>query len=104
MKFNVVMFAPNNASAGSQPRNDAAVRRACSSSASLRRLLPKAPPRFAFDSRRYAEIASMTESGTCVPPGASKSAVGPRSAENRPRTASTSKATMLIAKDTNLCA
>ena len=30
----------------------AAVRRDCARSASLRRLLPKGPPRFAFDSRR----------------------------------------------------
>src|SRR5213079_3252740 len=36
----------------------------------------------------------MTESGTCVPPGASKNASGCRSAEKRARTASTSKATV----------
>ena len=52
MKLSVVMFAPNIASPGSQRRNDAAARRDCVSSASVRRLEPKAPPRFAFDSRR----------------------------------------------------
>src|SRR5947208_17092824 len=42
-------------------------------------------------------MASITSSGTCVPPGPSKKASGERSAEKRRRTASTSKATVLIA-------
>src|SRR5207248_4886413 len=42
-------------------------------------------------------IASITESGTCVPPGPSKKASGWRRAEKRARTASTSNATVDIA-------
>jgi ATP-dependent Clp protease adaptor protein ClpS len=38
-------------------------------------------PTFAFDSRKYPETASMTSSGTCVPPGPSKKASGWRSGE-----------------------
>src|SRR5579864_2222927 len=91
-KLSVVMFAPKIASSGSHQRNDAALSRACVTSASLRRLLPKCPPRFAFDSRRYAAIASTTESGHCVPPGPSRKAVGPCNAVKRARTASTSSA------------
>src|SRR5713101_180803 len=72
---------------------------ACVRSTSLRRLFPKVPPRFAFDSRRYVAIASITESGHCVPPGPSRKAVAPCSAEKRARTASTSRATMLIVPD-----
>jgi hypothetical protein len=45
------MFAPKNASSGSQRRNAPAVSRACATSASLRRLFPNGPPRFAFDPR-----------------------------------------------------
>ena len=71
------MLAPNVVSPGSHPRNAAAVSRASATSASLRRLLPNGPPRFAFDSRRYPEIASITESGHCVPPGPSKKARRP---------------------------
>src|SRR3954470_430456 len=37
----------------------------------------------------------MTVSGTCVPPGPSRNAVGPRSAEKRARTAPTSRASMV---------
>ena len=46
------------------------------------------PPRFAFVVRRQSATASMTESGTCVPPGPSKKASGRCSAVNRARTAS----------------
>ena len=99
MKFSVVMFAPKIVSCGPQPRNAAAAWRAWPISSSLWRLLANAPPRFAFDVRRYAEIASITESGHCVPPGASSSAVGVSRAEKRARTASTSSATVLIAPD-----
>jgi len=56
----------------------------------------KGPPVFAFASRRYPEIASITESGTCVPPGPSKKARLPPRAENRRLTAATSKATVLM--------
>src|SRR5207248_5252373 len=34
------------------------------------------PPTFAFASREYDATASITESGTCVPPGPSKKAIG----------------------------
>jgi hypothetical protein len=46
------MFAPKNASPGSQRRKSAAASRARVSRASLRLLEPNAPPRFAFESRR----------------------------------------------------
>jgi hypothetical protein len=62
-KFSVVMFWPNTTSSGVQPRNAAAAIRAFDTSASLRTLASNAPPRFAFDSRRYAAIASITASG-----------------------------------------
>ena len=51
-KLSVVMFAPKIVSSGRQPRKRAAVAWACSTSASLRRLVANFPPRFAFDSRR----------------------------------------------------
>ena len=38
----------------------------------MRRLVSYGPLTFAFDSRRYCAIASITSSGTCDPPGASK--------------------------------
>ena len=53
-KLSVVMFWPKIVSSGRQPRKRAAVACACSTSSSLRRLAANAPPRFAFDSRRYA--------------------------------------------------
>ena len=74
------------------PRNLAAASRAFATSASLRTLASNAPPRFAFDSRRYAAIASITESGVCVPPGPSNSAQSERKEENLARIAFTSRA------------
>ena len=59
-------------------------------SASVRMLVPYGPPTFAFDSRKYVATASITESGTCVPPGPSKSVSPLSSDEKRARTASTS--------------
>src|SRR6266516_4615937 len=82
-KFSVVMFAPNATSSAPQPRNPAATRRASPTRRSLRTLVSNGPPRFAFDPRRYAAIASTTSSGACVPPGASKNASSRSSAENR---------------------
>jgi hypothetical protein len=90
MKLSDVMFAPNVIPFGSQPRKRAAVSSAVSTSASVRMLVPYGPPRFAFDSRKYVDTASMTESGTCVPPGPSKKTSSLCSDENRARTASTS--------------
>jgi len=52
VKFSVVMLGPKLVSSGEQPRNDAAASRAFAIKASVARLLPKAPPEFAFDSRR----------------------------------------------------
>src|SRR5207237_9714921 len=75
----------------------AAVRRACATSASVRRLVSYGPPTFALFSRKYDATASITESGTCVPPGPSKKASGWRRAEKRVRAASTSSATVDIA-------
>ena len=54
----------------------------------MSREVANGPPRFAFASRRYVAIASITESGTCVPPGPSKNASGRCSAVKRARTAS----------------
>ena len=79
-KFSVVMLAPKATSSWSQPRKSAAASLALVTSASVARLVAKAPPEFAFASRKWAEIASMTSSGTCVPPGPSKNASGPSSA------------------------
>ncbi len=63
-KFSVVMFAPKATSAGVQPRKSAAVRRDCVTSASVLRLVSYGPLRFAFDSRKYVDTASITSSGT----------------------------------------
>ena len=84
------MFAPNATVSASQPRKRAAVSCACSISASVRMLVPYGPPTLALDSRKYVETASITESGTWVPPGPSKNARSLRSEEKRARTASTS--------------
>ena len=46
------MLGPNATSSAPQPRKRAAVSRAVSISASVRRLVAKSPPLFAFDSRR----------------------------------------------------
>src|SRR5262249_31899115 len=92
-----VMFAPKIVSSGAHPRKSAAESRDCVISASVRRLVSYGPPTFAFASRKYEETASMTESGTCVPPGPSKKAIGWFSAEKRARTAWTSNATVDIA-------
>ena len=51
-KLSVVMFAPKPTSSGVAPRKRAAVSWASSTTSSLRRLVSKGPPRFAFDSRR----------------------------------------------------
>ena len=96
-KLSVVMFWPKPTSEGEAPRKRAAVSCAASTTWSLRRLVSKGPPRFAFASRRYDVTASITESGVCVPPGPSKNAVFLCSAAKRARTAATSKATVLIA-------
>ena len=90
MKLSDVMFAPNVMPFGSQPRKRPAVSCALAISASVRMLVPYGPPTLAFDSRKYADTASMTESGTCVPPGPSKNASSLCSDEKRARTASTS--------------
>ena len=45
------MFAPKIASSGVQPRNSPALRRACVTSASVRRLVSYGPLTLAFDSR-----------------------------------------------------
>src|SRR2546423_9592418 len=82
-KLSVVMFAPNTTSSTLQPRNPAATRRAWPTRRSLRTLVSNGPPRLAFDSRRYPAIASITSSGACVPPGASKNVSSRSSAENR---------------------
>jgi hypothetical protein len=63
-KLSVVMFAPKATSSGEQPRNRPAVARDSSTRASVRRLDSYGPLTFAFDSRRYVEIASITSSGT----------------------------------------
>ena len=84
------MFWPKIVSPARQPRKRAAVACARSTSSSLRRLAANAPPRFAFDSRRYVAIASITERGHCVPPGASRKATPEPSAGNCARTASRS--------------
>jgi len=90
------MLGPNATSSGEQPRNEAAFSRERSTSASVRRLVSYGAPMLAFDSRRYDEIASITSSGHCVPPGPSKKASVRWSAEKRARTASTSKVIVLI--------
>ena len=58
------MFGPNATSSTLAFRNSAAVSRDRATSASVRRDVPYGAPMFAFDSRRYSEIASITESGT----------------------------------------
>ena len=83
------MLAPNTTSSTLAPRNLAAVARALAISASVARDVANAPPLFAFDSRRYDAMASMTASGTCVPPGPSKNAIGCWSAEKPARSPST---------------
>ena len=91
VKEPVQMLALSNVMrSGEQPRKRPAVSCASAISASVRMLVPYGPPTFAFDSRKYVTIASITESGTCVPPGASNS-VRPLSSDvKRARTASTS--------------
>ncbi len=90
------MLGPNATSSALQRRKSAARSRACSISSTVRREVSKEPPTFAFDSRRYAEIASMTSSGHCVPPGPSKKASGRWRAVNRARTAETSSAAVVL--------
>ena len=97
-KFSVVMFAPKTTSSGVQPRKPAPTRRDSSTSASVRRLVSYGPLTFAFDSRRYVAIASMTSSGTWEPPGPSKKISSRERAENRARTATTSRATVLTGR------
>ena len=46
------MLGPKATSSAAQPRKRAAVSRAFSISASVRRLVSKSPPLFAFESRR----------------------------------------------------
>ncbi len=68
------------------PSSSEAAARAESTRSSVTFEVTNAPPRFAFAAWRYAEIAWITESGTCVPPGPSKNASGERSAVKRSRT------------------
>ena len=68
------MLGPKATSPGSQPRNAPARSCAVATSSSVRRDVSYGAPMFAFDSRRYRAIASITSSGHCVPPGPSKKA------------------------------
>jgi hypothetical protein len=88
-KLSVVILAPNATSSTVAFRKRAAVPCARSSNSSVARDVENGPPAFAFASRRYAAIASITASGTCVPPGPSKNASGCCNAVKRARTAST---------------
>jgi hypothetical protein len=92
------MLGPNATSSLLHPRNSAARSRACTISASVRREVSYGAPVFAFDSRKYPAIASITSSGHCVPPGPSKKASGRWSALNRTRTASTSSAAVVLTR------
>ena len=71
------MLWPKATSPGSQPRNGArALVRACDERVGATgRLVRRADVRVV--SRRYCEIASITSSGHCVPPGPSKKASAP---------------------------
>jgi hypothetical protein len=89
------MLGPKDTSSVVQPRNDAAFSRERATSSSVRRLVSYGAPTFAFVSRRYDAIASITSSGHCVPPGPSKNASGRARAENRFRTAWTSSVAVL---------
>ena len=75
------MLGPKIVSPGAQPRNAAARSWARSTSSSVRLEVSYGAPMFAFESRRYAAIASITSSGHCVPPGPSKNASRRCSAE-----------------------
>ena len=88
-KLSVVMLAPNATSPALAPRKRAATSCDSATRASDRSDVANGPPRFAFDSRRYDAIASITESGTCVPPGASKNTSGRCRAVNRALISST---------------
>ena len=55
---------------------------------------------FALSSRKYREIASITSSGHCVPPGPSKNASRRSSAEKRARTEAMSRAVVLMRAET----
>ena len=74
MKFSEVMFGPKITSWGSQPRNAAAFASASVTIAPTRRLVSYAAPMFALASRSVRATASPTESGTWLPPGASRNA------------------------------
>ena len=71
-KFSVVMFAPKAMPSGSPPVKSARAARPLSITSTAAAEVAKAPPRFAFDSRRQASIASSTCWGTCEPPGPSR--------------------------------
>ena len=102
-KLSVVMFAPKTCclrrSRGSARRSRAPVRSAprcgCSSRTGRRRW--RSTP------GSTSTIASITESGTCVPPGPSKNARSRASAEKRARTASMSKAMVLTRRTLPQC-
>lgn len=90
-KLRLVMFCPKTTASASQPRKRPAAARASSTIRPTRWLVGNGPPRLAADSRIAVATASLTASGTWLPPGVSKKAVLPWSALNRERTASTSK-------------
>jgi hypothetical protein len=66
------MLAPKAISSASAPSRSATDSWAATSSASVSRELAKAPPAFALERSRYPLMASITEAGTCEPPGPSK--------------------------------
>ena len=92
------MLAPKPTSSGVQPRNARRrhVRLRDDQVAAPARLERAAEVRVRL--AEVARIASITSSGTWVPPGPSRNAIGRSSAVKRRRTASTSSATALIAR------
>jgi hypothetical protein len=72
----VWMFCPNAISSGRPPTRFAPARRASARTSSVWMLVSNAPPRLALLQARYSAIASMSDRGTCVPPGASANTTG----------------------------
>src|SRR5579863_4432559 len=97
VKLSEVMLAPKITSPGSQRRNAAALDSASLTIPATRRLVSYDAPMFALASRRQRAIASPTESGTWLPPGASRKAKSPCSELNRRLTSVTSIVTAVIA-------
>ena len=86
VKSSEVMLAPKVISWGSQPRKRAAWASAVSRISLTRKLVAYPAPRLALASRSARAMASPTSSGTWDPPGASRNANPPPSAEKRRRT------------------